>query len=99
MLTPVSWAELEVAKPATLETPLTNDVFGNEVARIRPQRFGSLQPTSIALLAVNAADGHSHVVSALKQLLADGKAHAAESSAPPASPPNCCRREPSPSTW
>lgn len=78
MLTPVSWTDLAAAAPATLKTTLKDDIFGNEVARIKPQRFSSLQPASIALLAVNAADSHSHVVSALKQLLADGKAHAAE---------------------
>jgi len=78
MLTPVPWAILESAAPATLQTPLSEDVFGAEIARIPRQRFGSPAPTSIALLAVNAADGHSHVVAALKRLLADGKAHAAE---------------------
>jgi bifunctional non-homologous end joining protein LigD len=78
MLTPVSWSDLEAAKPATLQTALTEDVFGDEIARIEGQRFDALQKTSIALLATNAADGHSHVVAALKQLLADGKAHAAE---------------------
>jgi bifunctional non-homologous end joining protein LigD len=78
MLTPVSWTDLAAAKAATLQTTLTEDVFGNEIARIKHQRFDALQPISIALLAANAADGHSHVVSALKQLLADGKAHAAE---------------------
>jgi DNA primase len=78
MLTPVAWTDLAAAKVATLQTTLTNDVFGDEVRRIKAQRFDALQPTSIALLAVDAADGHSHVVSALKHLLADGKAHAAE---------------------
>jgi DNA primase len=78
MLTPVSWSELGAAEPATLQSTLTGDVFGNEIARIKGQRFSALQKTSLALLAVNAADGHSHVVTALKQLMADGKAHAAE---------------------
>jgi bifunctional non-homologous end joining protein LigD len=78
MLTPVTWSALSEAQPAKLGDALTTDVFSAEVARIGHQRFSALTRSSIALLATDATQGHNHVVDALKQLLADGKAHAAE---------------------
>jgi hypothetical protein len=78
MLTPVAWTDLANAVPATLEHPLDHDVFSAELARIPAQRLAAQQRTTVALLAAGNADGKSHVLDAVKTLLAGGRARSAE---------------------
>jgi bifunctional non-homologous end joining protein LigD len=78
MLTPIAWSDLGAAHPATLANPPTHDVFSEQLAHIPTQNFAAQQRPPIALLAADPAHAHQHVVDALKQLLADGQAHAAD---------------------
>jgi DNA primase len=78
MLTPITWSQLESAVPASLHNPPPFDVFAAALAGVPDQRFAPLAAHFFVLSEADVTHGHSHVVDALKQLMADGKAHAAE---------------------